>query len=166
MAFAENWNLVPVTGRYLEIDGTPAVGYLTFKPSPVRMTDAKALVTVLQSEYFVQLGGDGSFSIKLPATDDPDITPFDFTYEVAEHFEDGTNNTWNVEIPIIYADMGVDISTLTPVANNPGIPVTITREEFDALAMQVEMLLGTVYGGSAGTQYAGPGLDGGGVEGV
>ena len=166
MAFADNWNLVPVTGRYLKIDGEPAAGYLTFKPTPVRMMDAKALVTVMQSIYPVRLGGDGSFRIKLPATDDPDITPVDFTYEVTEHFDGAEPNTWFVKIPIIYVNMGIDISTLVPLTMNPGVPVSITRGEFDALAMQVEMLLGTVYGGSASSVYAGSGLDGGGAPGV
>lgn len=165
MAFAANWNLVPVSGRYLEIDGTPAVGYVVFKPTPVRMQDAKALVTILQSEFFVQLGGDGSFKVKLPATDDPDITPLDFTYQVSEHFEGAPDNTWHAKIPLVYANLGVDISSLVPTTANPGIPVSITREEFDALAMQVEMLLGTVYGGSASSAYAGSGLDGGGALG-
>lgn len=161
MAFAENWNLVPVTGRFMEIDADNVNGYLSFTPSPARMIDAKALATIVKSEYRVYLDATGRFKAMLPATDDPDVTPIDFTYEVVEHFPGG--QTYSIEVPLIYADMGVDISALEPVPENPGIPNNISREEFDALAMQVEMLLGTVTGGSAWSQYAGPGLDGGGV---
>lgn len=164
MAFAANWNLVPVTARFIEISGKPAVGSITFRPVPTRMIDAKDLTTVLQTDYEVYLDDDGKLKINLPATDDNDITPIDFTYQVTENFEGG--QTYFIEVPLIYADMGVDISLLSQVTANPGIPDNITREEFDALAMQVEILLGVVYGGSASTQYAGPGLDGGGADGV
>ena len=164
MAFAENWNLVPVKGRFMEIDADAVNGYISFVPSPSRMIDAKALATIVKSEYRVYLDAEGKFSVKLPATDDPDVTPIDFTYEVTEHFPGGL--TYHINVPLIYADFGVDISALEQVATNPGIPQNITREEFDALAMQVEMLLGVVYGGSATTQYWGPGLDAGGVDGV
>lgn len=164
MAFAENWNLVPVTGWFQEIDADAAGGYITFTPAPARMVDAKALATIVKSTYTVYLDANGRFKANLPATDDPDITPIDFTYHVVEHFEGGIE--YDIEVPLIYADLGVDISALEQVAQNPGVPLNITREEFDALAMQVEMLLGTVYGGSATTQYAGPGLDAGGADGV
>lgn len=164
MAFAENWNLVPVTGRFMEIDADPTGGFITFTPSPARMIDAKALATIVKSDYTVYLDAQGRFKAKLPATDDPDVTPIEFTYHVVEHFPGGIE--YDIEVPLIYADMGVDISALEQVPENPGIPQNITREEFDALAMQVEMLLGVVYGGSASTQYWGPGLDAGGVDGV
>ena len=164
MAFAANWNLVPVTGRFLEISGKPAVGSLIFRPTPARMIDAKDLTSIIQTDYEIYLNDDGRFKVNLPATDDVDITPIEFTYQVTETFPGG--QVYNIEVPMIYADMGVDISLLSQVTSNPGLPQDITREEFDALAMQVEMLLGVVYGGSASTQYAGPGLDGGGADGV
>lgn len=165
MAFAaKNWQTVPVTAQFVEISGEPAVGSITFKPVPVRMIDAKSLVTVLGTPWEVYLDDEGKLDIDLPATDDDDVTPIEFTYQVTENFEGGS--TYFIEVPLIYADMGVDISLLSQVSANPGLPQNISREEFDALAMQVEMLLGVVYGGSASTQYAGPGLDGGGVDGV
>lgn len=164
MGFAANWNTVPVTARFLEISGKPAVGSITFKPVPVRMIDANDLTTVISTDWEVYLDDLGRMKVNLPATDDVDITPIDFTYQVTENFEGGS--TYYIEVPMIYADMGVDISLLSQVSSNPGIPSNITREEFDALAMQVEMLLGVVYGGSASTQFAGPGLDGGGVDGT
>lgn len=164
MAFAKNWNTVPVTARFIEISGKPAVGSITFRPVPARMIDAKDLTSVLQTDYEVYLDDDGRVKVDLPATDDDDITPIDFTYKVTENFNGG--QTYFIEVPLIYAYMGVDISLLSQVSANPGVPLNISREEFDELAMQVEMLLGVVYGGSATTQYSGPGLDGGGVDGV
>ena len=162
--FTRNWNTVPVTGRYLEIDGDVPEGLIVFTPAPARMIDAAALSTVIKSSYYIQLGADGRFRVDLPATDDPDVTPIPFTYRVEEQFAGG--GTFNIEVPLVYADSGIDISNAAQVDENPGLPTTITRAEFDALAMQVEMILGTVIGGTAASVYAGPGLDGGSVYGT
>jgi hypothetical protein len=161
--FTRNWSTVPVTGRFLNITGETVLGYLTFEPTPRRMMDARALTTVVQSFVNVRLGADGRFRLDMPATDDPDVTPIEFTYKVTEHFEGSDPFSYHIEVPLLYADVGVDISALQQVSENPGLPADITREDFDALAMQVEMLLGIVEGGSASSVYAGPGLDGGGV---
>jgi len=108
---------------------------------------------------YVQLDALGAFKVMLPATDDPDITPDDFTYEVTEKFEYAPEQNYHIEVPLAYAGMGLDISMAAHITPNTGIIEDVTREEFDELVATVTSL--EAYdGGYSDSQYAGE-VDGG-----
>lgn len=157
MAFSKNWNLVDLTGHYVGFDGSAVVGFVIFTPTPERMVDAGALTTIIGRPMHVQLDATGSFKVAIPATDDPDITPIDFTYMVTEDFEGG--GSYAIEVPMLYAGIGLDISSAAHVAPNSGVVAGVTRAEFDELVTTVDTLE-NYDGGWSDSVYAGE-VDGG-----
>lgn len=71
--------LITVVGDFDGNGGVPVSGKVTFTPS-VRIV--RGDVTYPQLPVTVLLDEEGKFSIKLPATDDPAVTPNGFTYKV------------------------------------------------------------------------------------
>jgi hypothetical protein len=160
MPFSKYWNLVEVTGHYVGSDGSSIEGFIIFTPTPARMVDAGALTTIIGRPMHVQLDANGSFRFSVPATDDPDITPIDFTYEVREDFPGGA--TYGIEVPLLYAGIGLDIAEAAHIAPNTGVVAGVTREEFDELVATVDTLE-NYDGGWSDSVYAGE-VDGGGAN--
>lgn len=90
--------LAPVTG-------TPAVGTVTFKILH-DLRDTVANVIYSPQTFVATLDLNGEFSIVLPVTDDPDITPLDWTYWVYVDTDVWTSGVFYMALP----------STLGPVA--------------------------------------------------
>ncbi|MEU4066676.1 hypothetical protein AB0F25_30560 [Streptomyces wedmorensis] len=88
MPLPDNISKVTVTGKYLDIFGMPIVGKVQFTIKPV-LIDGGAKVVIVPRVVEAVLKSDGSFSVELPATDDPDLNPTNFTITVTEQFEGG-----------------------------------------------------------------------------
>lgn len=72
---------VTLHGQILELDGlTPAVGTVTFK-TLIELNDLVDNVTYAPSTFVATLDVNGEFTIVLPATDSPDITPLNWVYQ-------------------------------------------------------------------------------------
>jgi hypothetical protein len=72
-----------ITGKWVNLDGTPATGTVTFSPQ------LKTSLTVLDDETIVVpvmitavLDEEGEIDIDIPATDDEDVWPEDFVYRL------------------------------------------------------------------------------------
>ena len=89
----ENYELVHVRGRYLNLDGTPGVGVMRFESS-TRLLSITTHTIILPKPISVTLAADGSWSVYLPSTDDPDITPQGWFYRVTE--PDGTTHDYAI----------------------------------------------------------------------
>ena len=73
---------VTLHGQILDLDGlTPAVGTVTFK-TLVELNDIVDNVTYQPSTFVATLDVNGEFTIVLPATDNPDIVPLNWIYQV------------------------------------------------------------------------------------
>lgn len=73
---------VTLHGQILDLDGlTPAVGTVTFK-TLVELNDLVDNVTYSPSTFTATLDVNGEFTIILPATDNPDIIPLNWVYQV------------------------------------------------------------------------------------
>jgi hypothetical protein len=99
-----------VTGKYVSPDGTAAEGTLRFLPS-VTVYDVTGHVVVQRSPISVDLDLDGSFSIELSVTDDPDAEPQGWTWHLTE------NLAVSREIDFLLPSSSpptVDIATLLP----------------------------------------------------
>lgn len=122
MALPANWSTVTVTGRFVSVAGYPMAGRVTFS-STVRVVDGGESVIVPASSKDVTLDSDGAFSVDLPATDDPDISP-NFYYEVYEQLTNtAPANAADKErrakylIQLPAAAPAVDLSDLSPVSD-------------------------------------------------
>lgn len=109
MPLPDNITLITVTGKYLDIFGLPIVGKVSFSISPV-LIDASAKVVVIPRTVTVPLDNTGSFTVQLPATDDPDISPTGYTIQVVEEFQGGGGRSFSVSLPETITSP-VDIST-------------------------------------------------------
>jgi hypothetical protein len=106
--------VVLLTGTYLDGSGTPACGTVTFVPS-VPLTDPADFEIVLQVPVTVMVNSAGQFSVSLYATDNADLQPAGWTWQVTENFAGLLTATWSFFLP--RADGSVqDISSLAPVA--------------------------------------------------
>jgi hypothetical protein len=117
VALPAEFNTVQVYGKYLNLDGTPVVGYLTFEAAPVILKAAVSKDLIVPVVLQVNLDADGSFAINLPVTDDPDINPSDWTYKVTEGF--GTRRVYNLSVHLA-AGPTINIYDLAPVAISTG----------------------------------------------
>jgi hypothetical protein len=83
VAFPASWALVTVIGSYLRPDGTPALGTVAFTaPGPIHTTAEHTFVT--PRPIVATLDATGSFSVQVPASTDPGISPTGWAYEVRE----------------------------------------------------------------------------------
>lgn len=73
---------VTLHGEILDLDGlTPAVGTVTFK-TLIELNDIVDNVTYQPTTFVATLDVNGEFTIVLPATDNPDIRPLNWVYQV------------------------------------------------------------------------------------
>jgi hypothetical protein len=113
MPFPTNWTKVTVTGKYIDLDGNPLTGTVSFVPANVpALVDAGLLTVIFPKTLQATLDSNGAFSIQLPATNDPDIAPTGFTYTVNETFGN-YYRTYSISVP--YDSAPLDISTILPV---------------------------------------------------
>ena len=114
MTLPADWNLVTVSHTYLTLEGLPAEGSVTFKSAEIVTVDG---VTVVPRRLTVQLDENGSFSIDLPSTNDPDLDLTGWSYLVIEHIKGG-RPPYAVVVPF---DAGaVDLLALAPPAAPAG----------------------------------------------
>jgi hypothetical protein len=117
------------------------------------LIDASVFITVMGEPLTVTLDANGEFTIKLPATDDVDVSPTGFTYTVTENFTNGSS--YSIAVPSSYADVGLELTSIAHVSPNAGLPGTITRADFDALSTLVDGLIAGYQGGSGSVDGGG-----------
>jgi len=109
MALGANIQTVTITGNYVDYEGTAIQGQVRFSLDNV-LRSAIDDQLVAPSTAVVALSA-GAFSVTLPATNDPDVIPNPFVYEVEESFPGG--RTYNISIP--YDSAGaLDLADLSP----------------------------------------------------
>lgn len=128
MALPVNYDTVPVRGKYVYLDGTPAAGQVKFSGKVAAVSDAADTV-ILPNTIVATLDANGAFTINLPATNDPDILPNGWTYAVSESFTAGGGRTYEIDAPLSAQFTGIDLSEVSPRAASSGTPtafVTLT----------------------------------------
>lgn len=104
---------ITVTGTLLTVNGTPKKGHVIFK-SPVRVLSSSSNSVVIPSYKSVALAADGTFSISIPASNDPAWTPVGWTYEVIEQFKNEEPRSFETVIPYNAAGGTINYSSLVP----------------------------------------------------
>lgn len=109
MALGPNLTSVTVTGSYVDFEGTPIEGQIRFSIGEVLRNGTDDQM-VAPSSVVVPLSS-GSFSVSLPATNDPDVVPNPFVYTVEESFPNG--RTYEISIPYTTAG-SLDLADISP----------------------------------------------------
>lgn len=129
MALPADYGKVTVTGRYVYLDGTPVQGSVKFTGKVVA-TSAATDTIIVPATVVANLDENGEISVDLPATDDPDIAPGGWTYKVTETFPKGGGRTFEMDVPIAAAGLGIDLSDVAPTtppdSGDPTAFVTVT----------------------------------------
>ena len=119
MALGANLTTVQITGTYVDYEGTAIAGQIRFSISEVLRNGTDDQM-VAHSVVVVPLVS-GAFSVTLPATNDPDVIPNPFTYDVEESFAGGRSYT----ISIPYTTAGsLDLADISP---NPSLDTTYVQ---------------------------------------
>jgi hypothetical protein len=119
MALGANLTTVQITGTYVDYEGTAIAGQIRFSISEVLRNGTDDQM-VAPSVVVVPLVS-GAFSVTLPATNDPDVVPNPFTYDVEESFAGGRSYT----ISIPYTTAGsLDLADISPA---PSLDTTFVQ---------------------------------------
>ena len=115
MALPTNLTTVEVTGRYVDHNGSPVRGSVTFD-TDYYVLDAGESVVVIEAPITVNLDATGSFAVDLIATDDTDMTPTGWTWNLAPNFTGAFPLSF--ALPASLAPT-TDITVLSPALPNP-----------------------------------------------
>lgn len=112
-----SFTLVTLSGTFLVSDDlSPARGVVTFRLShPMQDTGNNQIVSA--DRRSVRLDATGSFSISLPANDDPTTQPTGVTYEVEELVEDSPRRSY--AITLLRTQPSVNLADLAPAVPAP-----------------------------------------------
>ncbi|MFD8340488.1 hypothetical protein ACFV42_49125, partial [Streptomyces solisilvae] len=122
-----------VEGTYVDFAGNPKVGKVSFSRSGT-VVDPAAKVIITAGTVEAELK-NGKFSIQLPATDDPDISPNGEMYTVTEQLQNGGGRPpFKLSLPSSLTQP-VDLTTVD-LGQPSGTPITnyVTLEALNAEA--------------------------------
>ena len=111
MALPTNLSTVTVNGTYKNFLGNAVAGQVRFSLNSTPLVDSAEDIIVVPVSVTVNLDTNGSFTVTLPATDDPDVYPTGTQYLVEESFIGG--RSYYISLPA--ATSPVDISDIAPV---------------------------------------------------
>jgi hypothetical protein len=115
VALPTNLTTVTVTGRYIDHNGSPVRGSVTFD-TDYYVLDAGQNVVVIEAPITANLDATGSFAVDLIATNDPDMTPTGWTWTLTPNFQGAFPLTF--ALPASLAPT-TDITVLSPALPNP-----------------------------------------------
>lgn len=124
MAPIANLTRITVVGRFVDLEGDPITGRIVFTPSFDALCDPDENVIVDNLPLAVDLDDEGGFELVLPATNDPDATPIDWTYQVTEP----TGRVYNIQLPADIPGGTLDLVDAVPSGiASPGIALLARR---------------------------------------
>jgi len=124
-ALPTNFNTGQITGRFVDLQGRFEQGKITFAARAPRLESDGTDTVVIGVPIVVELI-NGEINIALPATDDPDITPTGFTYQVTEDFSNGYLRQYDIDVPV---GSVTDLSDV--VSTDPSTGETVIRTPSD-----------------------------------
>lgn len=128
MPLPASLNTVTVTGTYYKADGTFETGTVSFTRE-VYLKSQTDNAFILPGTVTAILNVNGSISVSLPVTDDPDWLPIDWTYIVKETLSTGSRQYF-ITLPTTGGN--VDLADISPVNDPLGgstyVPLTMVGQ--------------------------------------
>ena len=119
MSLPGDLSTVIATGSFVDAEGTPMRGQVTFTPTAT-LTDASGEVIIPQFPRTYPLF-DGTFlTDPMVATDNDDISPQGWAYDVSIELQ--AVPAWTVTLLLPHSGAPIDISTLLPTSGTPYLP--------------------------------------------
>lgn len=134
MALTPNLSTVTVGGQYVDVAGNPIAGQVRFTPRAV-LIDGVADQVIIPRTVTVDLDATGTFTVVLPATDDNDLSPVNWTYSVEEAFSGGRT----FDIQLAASPSSQNLADKVPVVSSTGDEVStyVLLSVFNALEARV-----------------------------
>lgn len=131
MPLPANFGTGTVTARYTKLDGVADQGTVIFRAAPAILLDPgnspKTIVTPI--DLIATLDVNGAINVTLPATNDPDISPFAWTYTVIETLVSGKGRTLSISVGLGTTQ---DLVDALPLIETDGIsPTTVVEHNWD-----------------------------------
>lgn len=123
MTIPVNMSLVTIQGKFILLDGTPMSGQVAFSPSASVILNRNADVIISGAVFIAPLDASGFFEISIPATDDPDLDPINFTYAVQEP----TGRSYHISVPMNAAGGVIDLIDVSPETPSRGQTTILLR---------------------------------------
>src|SRR5574337_505640 len=105
------WTTINVFATYMHSDGSPASGSVLFDMPSVLILSSNTIV--YKRTLVASLDSNGTIGIDLPATNDPDVVPTDWTYAVTELIGDNRPRMYNIKVD--YQGPPIDLAVVAPV---------------------------------------------------
>jgi len=137
MALTPDLSTVTLTGTYVDLQGNPISGSVTFTPQTI-IKDTDQNQIIINATVSATLNGSGSFSVVLPVSDDPDVAPVPFAYAVEEVFPGG--RSFFINIPAGGAGTQ-DIADLAPAVSTTEAASYVTQSQYNTLFSRHEAAL-------------------------
>lgn len=134
--------MVEVRGRYIDVLGGPASGHVTFTARPDVTYDSATKAFIIGQSRTAVLDGDGAFAVELQATDDPELDPVTWTYQVREW----VGNAWlrpgfDTPVPAAAVEDGIELGDVAPATPASGVATSFpTLTAFTAVEARVDDL--------------------------
>ena len=128
MALTVDLETVTVTGTYVDLQGNAISGSVTFTPQTI-IKDTDQNQIIVNNVVSVTLDTNGSFSVVLPVTDDSDVVPQPFAYEVEEVFSGG--RSFVITLP--GGGAAVDIADLSPAVSAAVAAGYVTSSQYNVI---------------------------------
>jgi len=132
MALTVDLETVTLTGTYVDLIGNPVAGSVTFTPQTI-IKDTDQNQIIVNNVITEVLDANGSFSVILPVTDDSDVVPQPFAYEVEEVFSGG--RSFAITLP--GGGAAVDIADLSPAVTAAVAAGFVTTTQFTAISARL-----------------------------
>jgi len=126
MPLPANVSTCTITGKFTNADGTPTEGTIVLVPTPLVLLDVGASppTSIMGTPIAIDLDVNGAIPVGfiVPATDDLDLNPVDWTYKVIIN-----TDYYKPEDFYILAPGGttVDLTGVIPVEGSPGVPADV-----------------------------------------
>lgn len=93
-------NTIDVHGEILApVTNTPASGSVKFKITQVLRDTVSNIIYAVPTTFTATLDGNGEFTITLPVTDDPDVTPLNWAYWVYVDTDIWNPDPYYIQLP-------------------------------------------------------------------
>lgn len=129
MALTADLSTITLTGTYVDLNGLPISGSVTFSPQSI-LKDTDQNQIIINTTISATLDANGSFSVVLPVTDDSDVAPIPFAYAVEEVFAGG--RSFFITIPAGGA-ASQDIADFAPAVSGADAVNYVTQSQYNIL---------------------------------
>lgn len=130
MSLPTTLSTTTVTGTYVDLLGNPIRGSISWSPQTIlkEKTENKIIIPTTIVKTF---DATGTFSITLPVSNDPDVTPQPFVYIATENFSGG--RVIEISLPVESAGTTINLADLLPAVSPTEALGYITYAEYENL---------------------------------